>query len=44
MLLTLDMLVNLVDEYIEEIEIKDLEIALLKKKIERIEGKRNERL
>lgn len=39
MLLTLDMLVDLINEYVEEIEVKDLEIALLKKHIERIERK-----
>ena len=40
MLLTLDMLVGLVDEYIEEIEIKDLKIALLRKRIKEIEKKK----
>lgn len=46
MLLTLDMLTDLLHEYIEEIEVKDLKIALLKKHIERIEkkGKEHEKL
>lgn len=40
MLLTLDMLVDLIDEYVEEIEVKELEIALLKKQVEKLERKR----
>lgn len=40
MLLTLDMLVDLIDEYVEEIEVKELEIALLKKQVEKLERKK----